>query len=80
MSSTLPNPAFSGTVTLVDFGSTTGTFVWNIRRDLIGRLVIADGLHTVGDSLFADLNIAIEDLQIELVADKSSESGSPTRA
>lgn len=79
MSSTLPNPAFSGTVTLVDFGSTTGTFVWNIRRDLIGRLVIADGLHTVG-ILFADLNIAIEDLQIELVADKSSESGSPTRA
>ena len=41
--------------------------------------MIADGLHTVG-ILFADLNIAIEDLQIELVADKSSESGSPTRA
>lgn len=64
----------------MDFGSTTGTFVWNIRRELIGRLVIADWLHAIGDSLLLSLNIAIEDLQIELIADKSSESGSSTRA
>jgi hypothetical protein len=79
MSSTLPNPSFSRMVTLVDLGSTTGAFVWNTRNALIGRLVIADGLRPIRDSALY-LSIAIEDLQIELIPDKSSESGSPTRA